>query len=86
MIRYLRPSLLGLLAAMTISAVFAQTDKPGSKDYPGISRMPNFYINNYKYAQFDSFSFTVSENGKERKQPFPECPPVKNAACATSGV
>jgi hypothetical protein len=42
MIRYLRPFLLGLLAAITIPAVFGQTDQPGSKDYPGISRMPNF--------------------------------------------
>jgi OOP family OmpA-OmpF porin len=58
---------VGLLTALTISAVFGQTDQPGSKDYPGISRMPN--ISSYRYLQFDSFSFTVSENGKERKQP-----------------
>jgi hypothetical protein len=40
MIRSLRPFLLGLSAALTVSITFAQADRPGSKDYPGISRMP----------------------------------------------
>jgi hypothetical protein len=29
--------------------------------------MPSFYISSHKYLQFDSFSFTVSEDGKDKK-------------------
>jgi OOP family OmpA-OmpF porin len=53
---------------MTVSLTFAQTDMPGSKDYPGISRMPNTFILGYKYSQFDSFSFPVTENNREKQQ------------------
>ncbi|MGD0293064.1 MAG: OmpA family protein [Terracidiphilus sp.] len=63
-------TLLVALAALTIaSTAFGQTDVPGSKDYPGISRMPGFYIKVFKEAQFDSYDFSVQEAGKEKKQP-----------------
>ena len=59
-------ALVGILMAPMVSA---QTDRAGSKDYPGISRMPGYYIEDYRESQFDSFTFTVMENGKEKQVP-----------------
>ncbi|MGA2769188.1 MAG: OmpA family protein [Bryobacteraceae bacterium] len=60
---------VGLLCALTVvSLAFAQSDTPGSKDYPGITRMPGYYINEYKEAQFDSAAFKVTTNGKSTDQ------------------
>jgi hypothetical protein len=66
-------SFMKLLIAISIgvwvvSTAFAQTDFPGSKDYPGISRMPTFIITYYKVAEFDSFAFPTTENNKEKSQ------------------
>jgi OOP family OmpA-OmpF porin len=62
-------TLLVALAAFTlISTAFGQTDMPGSKDYPGITRMPEFYIGDYSDTQFDSVTFTVTQNGKKTDQ------------------
>ena len=69
MIRSLSDVFVGLVALMTAPFAFGQTDLPGSKDYPGISRMPGYYIADYKETPFDSFSFTVTEGGKEKQQP-----------------
>ncbi len=52
-----------------VSLAFAQTDKDGSKDFPGISRMPGYYIYDASQAEFDSFSFPVTQNGKHTEQP-----------------
>ena len=49
--------------------VFGKADRAGSKDYPGISRMPGYYIEDYRDSQFDSFEFTVTENGVDKKVP-----------------
>ncbi len=58
-----------LLFTFTIATlVSAQTDQPGSKDYPGISRMPGFYISDYKEAGFDSFKFPVAQKGERAEQ------------------
>lgn len=46
-----------------------QQDREGSKDYPGISRMPGYYIEDYRESAFDSITFTVVENGKEKQVP-----------------
>ena len=63
-------TLLVALAALTVtSTAFGQTDVAGSKDYPGISRMPGFFIADYKYSQFDSFTFWVSQGGQDKQQP-----------------
>jgi outer membrane protein OmpA-like peptidoglycan-associated protein len=63
-------SLLLALAALTItSTAFGQTDIAGSKDYPGITRMPGFFIADYKYSQFDSYTFWVTEGGKDKQVP-----------------
>ncbi len=54
-------TLLVAIAALTIaSTAFAQTDAEGSKDYPGIARMPNSFIMTYAYRKFDAFNFTVA--------------------------
>jgi outer membrane protein OmpA-like peptidoglycan-associated protein len=51
-----------------VSSAFGQADYAGSKDYPGVVRMPNTFIRAYKYSVFDSYSFTVTENNKDKKQ------------------
>jgi hypothetical protein len=50
------------------SLALGQTDRPGAKDYPGISRMPGYCIDQYSESQFDSFSFHATEAGKEKTQ------------------
>ena len=65
----LSKSLVGILAiAVTIPPAFAQTDSAGSKDYPGITRMPGYYISDYKESPFDSFAFTVTEHGAKNEK------------------
>ncbi|MGD0348217.1 MAG: OmpA family protein [Terracidiphilus sp.] len=66
--RMLRSTLLVLIAVMTIPFAFSQTDKAGSKDYPGITRMPGYYIDDYEEMPFSSFEFTVTVGGKTTKQ------------------
>jgi OOP family OmpA-OmpF porin len=58
-----------LVVWMTAPFALGQTDIPGSKDYPGISRMPGYYIASYQESPFDSYSFTVKEGDKEKQQP-----------------
>jgi outer membrane protein OmpA-like peptidoglycan-associated protein len=59
---------VALLWLMIAPMAHAQQDREG-KDYPGISRMPGFYIEDYTESQFNSFTFTVMENGKEKQVP-----------------
>ena len=62
-------TLLVAFAALAIaSTAFGQTDWAGSKDYPGITRMPGFYIYRYSDIQFDSAKFPVTQNGKKTDQ------------------
>ena len=63
-------TLLVALAAIAItSTAFGQVDDfPGSKDYPGITRMPGMWITEYHDFQFDSAKFTVTQNGKQTDQ------------------
>ena len=62
-------TLLVALAAFTVaSTAFGQTDKSGSQDYPGITRMPGMYIYGYSDMQFDSAVFRVTQNGKKTDQ------------------
>jgi OOP family OmpA-OmpF porin len=51
-----------LLFLSTISFAFGQSDSPGSKDYPGITRMPGYYIDEYSDVQFGSAMFKVTKN------------------------
>ena len=41
---------------------FSQTDKPGSKDYGLLERMPDYYIKKYSEAEYDSFKFYLGKN------------------------
>ena len=66
----LRSLLVALAAAAFlstfISSAFCQDDVAGSKDYPGITRMPGYFIYDYSELPFDSFTFTVKEAGKTK--------------------
>jgi hypothetical protein len=66
MLRALRA--LPTLLLIFVGVAFAQSDKADSKDYPGITRMPNFYIYDYTDTQFDSVTFAVSEKGKKTER------------------
>jgi outer membrane protein OmpA-like peptidoglycan-associated protein len=52
----------------TVSLAFAQKDEPRSKDYPGISRMPRFFIAGYNESAFDGYNFPVTQNGSQTEQ------------------
>jgi OmpA-OmpF porin, OOP family len=65
---FVRTLLVALAAIAFISTAFGQTDRSGSKDYPGITRMPGYYIDSYDESKFDSFEFTVTQGGKTTKQ------------------
>jgi outer membrane protein OmpA-like peptidoglycan-associated protein len=52
------------LSFLTLGVAFAQTDVPGSKDHPLITRMPDYYISTYAVSEFAGFDPTVI-GGKE---------------------
>jgi outer membrane protein OmpA-like peptidoglycan-associated protein len=54
--------MLSFVAVGTAGAV--ETDKPGSKDHPLLSRMPDFFINDYKVIEFDSYKFNGADKQK----------------------
>ncbi|NWF52670.1 MAG: hypothetical protein HXY47_06255 [Nitrospirae bacterium] len=48
----------GVFIILIISTpLFAEEDKPGCKDHPMFTRMPNFYIENCKEKDFDQADF-----------------------------
>lgn len=57
-----------LVAAAIVPAALAQDDMEGSKDYPGISRMPGYYIREYKETAFDSMTFNVKQGTATKEQ------------------
>jgi outer membrane protein OmpA-like peptidoglycan-associated protein len=68
MMRSFSAVLVVLVALLAVPCAFGQTDVDGSKDYPGISRMPGYYIADYHETPFDSYNFTVTVGGKEKEQ------------------
>jgi outer membrane protein OmpA-like peptidoglycan-associated protein len=67
--KFIFRTLLVALSALTVaSTAFGQTDTKGSKDYPGLTRLQGYYIDSYNELRFDSFTFRVTENSKEKKQ------------------
>jgi OmpA-OmpF porin, OOP family len=68
MTRFSGAALVGLVALTAVPFAFGQTDAPGSKDYPGISRMPGYSIADYHEPPFDSYNFIVAEGGRTKKQ------------------
>lgn len=58
-----------VIGLMVMTALFqeycaAEPDAKGSKDHPMLTRMPDFYIGEYKTGDFDSHKF-VDENKKQ---------------------
>ena len=51
--------LFALLVAPVLSV--AQEDEPDSKDHPLLTRMPDFYISDYEYKEFDKADFKNSK-------------------------
>lgn len=68
MSRTLRLVALAFLAVLIVPGVFAQSDKPGTADFPGIARMPSFFITGVKDSPFDAFTFPVLVNGRNVPQ------------------
>ena len=68
MIRFLSRVFVCLVALPTVPFAFGQTDAAGSKDYPGLNRMPGYYIAEYQETAFDSYTFTVTEGGNKKEQ------------------
>jgi len=58
--------LLTVLLALSgaVASWAADKDKPGSKDHPLLSRMPNFYISEYKLIEFDNYKFIGADKQK----------------------
>jgi OmpA-OmpF porin, OOP family len=52
------------MVSLCASAALAQNDQTGSKDYPGIPRMPGHYIYIYNDSPYEAFAFPVMQNGK----------------------
>jgi OmpA-OmpF porin, OOP family len=68
MIRSLGKVLVGVALFITGPCLFGQTDIEGSKDYPGISRMPNYYIYEYQDTPFDAYEFRVADGDSWKEQ------------------
>ena len=58
--RYSRSTLLVLVAVLTVPLAYTQTDASGSKDYPGITRMPSTFLQTYNHLKYDAFKFPVA--------------------------
>jgi len=64
-----RTFVLALLgASLIVAPAFGQNDREGTKDYPGITRMPGYYIDVYSDVQFDSAAFPVTKAGQTKDQ------------------
>jgi OmpA-OmpF porin, OOP family len=66
MIKNISQILTGLLFVffLTTGIAYAEADIQGSKDHPLITRMADYYINNYEVSEFGAFDPTVI-GGKE---------------------
>lgn len=68
--------LRSLFAALAVSVCFStfsasaagQDDVAGSKDYPGITRMPGYFIYDYSELPFDSYTFTVKQGSGTKEE------------------
>jgi len=65
-----RAYLLPLAAALVVTTTpaFTQTDVAGSKDYPGINRLPGYYISDYKETPFDAYTYKVLQAHTQQEQ------------------
>lgn len=55
-----------ILAAVSLlgfaGVALADKDVDGAKDHPSIARFPGFYIDEYKFNDFNEFEFTISDD------------------------
>jgi len=58
---------VALVSLLVPSIALAQVDSEGCKDYPGISRMANFYIDQCALKQFDAASFALGPMDRGEK-------------------
>ena len=58
---------VALVSLLVPSIALAQVDSEGCKDYPGISRMANFYIDQCTLKQFDAASFALGPMDRGEK-------------------
>ena len=58
--RFLTGLMVVVAAVILTPLAFGQTDAEGSKDYPGISRMPGYYIADYSEIPFDVYKFKIA--------------------------
>lgn len=59
---------LAFAAITLLPSAVAQDDVEGSKDYPGITRMPGYYIREYKETSFDSVTFNIKQGTTSKEQ------------------
>jgi len=57
--------LFGGLLILTANLAQAQKDYPESKDHPLLTRMPNFYIDNYEAKEFDQYPEFKNSQGED---------------------
>jgi outer membrane protein OmpA-like peptidoglycan-associated protein len=57
-------ALIAVLALVPLAR--SQDDAENCKDYPGINRMPGYYIRECGESQFDSYQFNVTEGKTEK--------------------
>ena len=55
-----RTLIVALTTLAIASTAFGQADAEGSKDFPGITRMPNTFLQSYNHLKFDAFKFPVA--------------------------
>jgi OmpA-OmpF porin, OOP family len=65
---FMRTMLVPLAALAFASAALGQDDVAGSKDYPGVTRMPGYFIYDYQEQPFDSFTFHVKVGNSSKDQ------------------
>jgi OOP family OmpA-OmpF porin len=64
----MRVALLSMAAVMLPSLAMGNPDTKGSSDHPLVSRMPDFYISEFREVAFDAVKFGVLKDGKKVDQ------------------
>lgn len=67
MSRFLRVMIVAVAVVFAVLPAYGQQDTAGSKDYPGITRMPGYYIYEYTDTQFDSVNMPVKQGAQEKE-------------------
>jgi outer membrane protein OmpA-like peptidoglycan-associated protein len=63
----MRTSIAFLVLALAPIA-FGQQDAAGSKDYPGLTRLPGFFITEYQEVDFDAYKFLVKQGNNVKQE------------------